>query len=123
MGREDRRLSADPTCDALRYPIIAIAAMVPLQHTQVNVLAYFESLCADAEAANMLINSSLAVLLVHMLRNGRQPALRARQATVLGLLLRHATTIVDELYSTSARGGARNHPHHAVVRRLGCTAA
>jgi hypothetical protein len=69
---------------------------------QVNVLAYFESLCADAEAANMLINSSLAVLLVHMLRNGRQPALRARQATALGLLLRHATTIVDELYSTSA---------------------
>ncbi len=45
---------------------------------------------------------SLAVLLVHMLRNGRQPALRARQATALGLLLRHATHIVDELYSTSA---------------------
>ena len=37
-----------------------------------------------------------------MLRNGRQPALRARQATALGLLLRHATHIVDELYSTSA---------------------
>ncbi len=69
-----------------------------------NVLAYFESLCVDAEAANMLINSSLAVLLVHMLRNGRQPALRARQATALGLLLRHATHIVDELYSTSADG-------------------
>ena len=45
---------------------------------------------------------SLAVLLVHMLRNGRQPALRARQATALGLLLRHATHIVDELCSTSA---------------------
>ena len=68
-----------------------------------NVLAYFESLCVDAEAANMLINSSLAVLLVHMLRNGRQPALRARQATALGLLLRHATHIVDELCSTSAK--------------------
>ena len=67
-----------------------------------NVLAYFESLCTDAEAANMLINSSLAVLLVHMLRNGRQSALRARQATAVGLLLRHATHIVDELYSTSA---------------------
>ena len=37
-----------------------------------------------------------------MLRNGRQPALRARQATALGLLLRHATHIVDELCSTSA---------------------
>lgn len=69
---------------------------------QMNVLAYFESLCTDAEAANMLINCSLTVLLVNMLRNGRQPALRARQATAIGLLLRHATHIVDELYSTSA---------------------
>lgn len=61
------------------------------------MLSYFESLCTDTAAANILINSSLAVLFVRMLRNAKAPTLRIRLASVLGLLVRHATYIADEL--------------------------
>ena len=67
---------------------------------QVNVLAYFETLCTDTGAANVLINSSLTVLIVRMLRNARAPTLRVRLASALGLLVRHATYIADELATT-----------------------
>lgn len=67
---------------------------------QVNVLAYFETLCTDTGSANVLINSSLTVLIVRMLRNARAPTLRVRLASALGLLVRHATYIADELATT-----------------------
>ena len=65
-----------------------------------NVLAYFETLCTDTGAANVLINSSLTILIVRMLRNARAPTLRVRLASALGLLVRHATYIADELATT-----------------------
>jgi serine/threonine-protein kinase ULK4 len=77
----------------------ALAAATPLKD-KVNVLAYFETLCADTTAANVLINSSLTMLFVRMLRNGRAPLLRVRLAGVLGLLVRHATFIAEELAAT-----------------------
>ena len=69
---------------------------------QVNVLAYFETLCTDTGSANVLINSSLTVLIVRMLRNARAATLRVRLASALGLLVRHATYIADELATTGA---------------------
>lgn len=76
-----------------------IASSAPVKD-KVNVLSYFESLCSDTAAANVLINSSLTVLFVRMLRNGKTPLLRIRLASVLGLLVRHATYIADELAGT-----------------------
>lgn len=64
---------------------------------QVNVLAYMETLCIDTGAANQLVSSSLAIHFVRMLRTSRAPALRVRLASVLGLLVRHATVIADAL--------------------------
>ena len=64
------------------------------------MLTYFETLCADTTAANVLINSSLTMLFVRMLRNSRAPLLRVRLAGVLGLLVRHATFIAEELAAT-----------------------
>jgi hypothetical protein len=80
------------------YRTIASSAAVK---QKVNLLAYFESLCSDTSAANVLINSSLTVLFVRMLRNGKLPLLRIRLASVLGLLIRHATFIADELAGTN----------------------
>ena len=77
----------------------AVASSIPLKD-KVNVLAYFETLCMDTNASNVLINSSLTVLFVRMLRNSRAPLLRVRLASVLGLLVRHATFISEELGST-----------------------
>lgn len=51
---------------------------------QVNVLSYFETLCVDTNAANVLINSSLTILFIRMLRNARAPTLRIRLASVCG---------------------------------------
>lgn len=62
-----------------------------------NVLGYFESLCQDSNAANVLINSSLVALYVKMLRNAKHDRLRVQLASCLGLLLRHATYISEEL--------------------------
>ena len=62
---------------------------------EVNTLAYFETLCCDT-AANVLISSSLMTLAVRMLRASRRP-LRIRLTSAMGLLLRHATYITDEL--------------------------
>lgn len=81
----------------MRVPLLLRGAVRELQ---LNVLAYFETLCSDTSSANILINSSLAVMLVRMLRNSHAAALRSRLASVLGLLVRHATYINDELYST-----------------------
>lgn len=85
-----------PVCPQV-YRTIASSAAVK---QKVNLLAYFESLCSDTAAANVLINSSLTVLFVRMLRNGKLPLLRIRLASVLGLLIRHATFIADELAGT-----------------------
>ncbi|GLC54130.1 hypothetical protein PLESTB_000827100 [Pleodorina starrii] len=77
----------------------AIASAAPLKD-KVNVLSYFETLCGDTNAANVLINSSLTILFIRMLRNARAPTLRIRLASVLGLLVRHATFISEELAQT-----------------------
>jgi serine/threonine-protein kinase ULK4 len=69
---------------------------------QVNVLAYFESVCGDTAAANVVVNSTLTLLLVRMLRNARAPGLRLRLASLLGVLIRHATYITDDLASSGA---------------------
>ena len=67
---------------------------------KVNTLAYFETLCTDTAAANVLINSSLMTLFVRMLRASKAPTLRIRLSSVMGLLLRHATYITEELASS-----------------------
>lgn len=117
------------------YRTIASSAAVK---QKVNLLAYFESLCSDTSAANVLINSSLTVLFVRMLRNGKLPLLRIRLASVLGLLIRHATFIADELAGTNLVqiltealsdinervrrrcAGVLYAMHHAVVKRHAC---
>ena len=64
---------------------------------KVNTLAYFETLCCDTAAANVLVNSSLMTLFVRMLRASKAPTLRIRLTSCMGLLLRHATYITEEL--------------------------
>lgn len=77
---------------------------------QMAALAYFASLCPDAQAANELINSAVAPALVRALRQslaeggpGGAP-LRARLAHVLGLAVRHAAVIADGLAQTGGLG-------------------
>jgi hypothetical protein len=48
------------------------------------VLCYFETLCCDTAAANILINSSLTILFIRMLKNAKAGPLRVKLASVLG---------------------------------------
>lgn len=74
----------------------SVAESSPMR-SKVNALAYFETLCSNAEAANVLVNSSLASMFVEVLAQSKAPTLRTRLCSILGLLFRHATEIGDEL--------------------------
>ncbi|BBN03345.1 serine/threonine-protein kinase ULK4 [Marchantia polymorpha subsp. ruderalis] len=64
---------------------------------KLNTLRYVESLCSNIDAANILINGPLMSLLVKTLRTSKLPTLRVQVAFVMGLLIRHATLIEDDL--------------------------
>lgn len=64
---------------------------------QVNVLAWLEGVCGDADAAAALLNSALGPLLVRLLAAAPAPGLRVRLASALGLLVRHTAFIGPEL--------------------------
>ncbi|XAR54589.1 Non-specific serine/threonine protein kinase [Bertholletia excelsa] len=62
-----------------------------------NVIRYLEMLSSNAEAANILTNGPIMLVLVKMLRQSKASALRAQLASVIGLLIRHSTFIDDDL--------------------------
>ena len=65
------------------------------------MLSWLESVCCDAGAANLVLNScAIPPALVRMLTPAQAPALRVRAATLLGLLLRHCTWVDPRLTAT-----------------------
>ena len=74
----------------------SIASQSPVAD-KLNVLLYFETLCDDTQAANILVNSSLMTLFVKMLKAYKSPSLKCRLVMAMGLLVRYATFISDEL--------------------------
>ena len=81
---------------------------------QVNVLAWLEGVCGDADAAAVLLNSALGALLVRLLAAAPAPGLRARLASVLGLLVRHTAFVGPDL---AACGDARHSTMHKGCKR------
>ncbi|MCO5574854.1 hypothetical protein L7F22_028647 [Adiantum nelumboides] len=67
---------------------------------KLNTLKYLETLCTNVEGANALINSPLMHMLVKMLRTSKPPALRIQVIFTMGLLIRHATLIEEDLASS-----------------------
>ncbi|KAI5081191.1 hypothetical protein GOP47_0004374 [Adiantum capillus-veneris] len=67
---------------------------------KLNTLKYLETLCSNVEGANALINSPLMHMLVKMLRTSKPPALRIQVIFTMGLLIRHATLIEEDLASS-----------------------
>ncbi|KAK9834835.1 hypothetical protein WJX81_002504 [Elliptochloris bilobata] len=101
----------------------ALAAAGPLSE-KVNVLAWLEGVCGDAEAAAVLLNSALGPLLVRLLASAPAPGLRARLASALGLLVRHTAFIGPELAASGVvsvlTGGLRD-AADKVRRRVAAT--
>ena len=67
---------------------------------RLNVLAYFGGLCKDSNSANILINSSLMHMLVTKLRGSKIANLKTHFAGVIGILIRHATFIGEDVPKT-----------------------
>lgn len=56
-------------------------------------LDYFETLCLESKPANLLINSSLLKLFVNMIQKTGSTTLKAKLLHVIGVMVRHASTI------------------------------
>ncbi|CAI0466638.1 unnamed protein product [Linum tenue] len=62
-----------------------------------NAIRYLEMLSSNAEIANIFTNGPVMLILVKMLRLSKASALRVQLASLIGLLIRHATFIEDDL--------------------------
>lgn len=69
-----------------------------------NVIKYLEMLSSNVDAANILSNGPVMLVLVKMLRQPKASALRVQVASVIGLLIRYSTFIDDKLASSGILG-------------------
>ncbi|KAF3583219.1 hypothetical protein F2Q69_00026269 [Brassica cretica] len=65
-----------------------------------NLIRYLAILSSNADAANVLTNGPIMLVLVKVLRLSKTPAFRVQIASLIGLLIRHSTAIEDELASS-----------------------
>ncbi|CAM9368748.1 unnamed protein product, partial [Scytosiphon promiscuus] len=71
---------------------------------QGQTLVYLQSLAPIPRVANLLVNSTFLVVLLRLLRQARPVAIRETVATLIGLLVRHATYIAPGAGRTPSRG-------------------
>uniref|UniRef100_A0A7S3G1Y3 Protein kinase domain-containing protein n=1 Tax=Palpitomonas bilix TaxID=652834 RepID=A0A7S3G1Y3_9EUKA len=69
---------------------------------KMNALGYIESIITDEEVASIFVNSSMSTLLVKIAKSSKSNSLRCRVVTLLGLLVRYAKRITDEVLPRSA---------------------
>ena len=68
-----------------------------------NLLAYFESMIISSGVANRLINSAFLVLFTHMLKTMKSHMVKIRVCSIVGLLIRHATVIDNDVAKSGIR--------------------
>lgn len=90
--------------DALNNRILSILNGNSSIGEKQNVIRYLEMLSSNADAANILTNGPIMLLLVKMLRLSKASALRVQLASLIGLLIRHSTFIGDDLASSGILG-------------------
>ncbi|KAF8394503.1 hypothetical protein HHK36_020713 [Tetracentron sinense] len=90
--------------DALNNRVISIFNGNTSVAEKQNVIRYLEMLSSNADAANILTNGPIMLVLVKMLRLSKASALRVQLASLVGLLIRHSTFIEDDLASSGILG-------------------
>ncbi|KNC51741.1 uncharacterized protein AMSG_07810 [Thecamonas trahens ATCC 50062] len=65
--------------------------------TSHHVLVYLQALSLDTDVANIVVNSSLLSLLVKAMRRTKVPHAKFNYARLMGILVRHATIIADDV--------------------------
>ncbi|XP_010245352.1 PREDICTED: serine/threonine-protein kinase RUNKEL [Nelumbo nucifera] len=90
--------------DVLNTRIISILnGNIPVGEKQ-NTIRYLEMLSGNADAANILTNGPIMMVLVKMLRLSKASTLRVQLASAIGLLIRHSTFIGDDIASSGILG-------------------
>ncbi|CAL0301211.1 unnamed protein product [Lupinus luteus] len=69
-----------------------------------NLVRYLEMLSSNADAANILTNGPIMLILVKLLRQSKALALRVQLASLIGLLIRHSTIVDDSLANSGILG-------------------
>ena len=64
------------------------------------MIRYLEMLSSNADAANILTNGPIMLMLVKLQRQSKASALRVQLASLIGLLIRHSTFVDDSLASS-----------------------
>ncbi|KAK7827561.1 serine/threonine-protein kinase runkel [Quercus suber] len=90
--------------DALNGRITSILSGNTSIGEKQNVIRYLEMLSTNADAANILTNGPIMLILVKMLRQSKVSALRVQLASLVGLLIRHSTFIKDDLANSGILG-------------------
>ncbi|KAL5541783.1 hypothetical protein UlMin_009493, partial [Ulmus minor] len=90
--------------DTLISKIVAILSGSSSIMEKQNALRYLEMLSANADAANILTNGPIMLLLVKMFRQSKTSSLRIQLASLIGLLIRHSTFIEDDLANSGILG-------------------
>ncbi|GMJ02032.1 RUNKEL, EMBRYO DEFECTIVE 3013 [Hibiscus trionum] len=90
--------------DALNSRIISILGGSTGIAEKQNVIRYLEMLSNNTDAANILTNGPIMLILVKMLRQSKTSALRVQLASLIGLLIRHSTSIEDDLANSGILG-------------------
>lgn len=75
----------------------------PISEKQ-NVIKYLETLSSNPDAANILTNGPIMLVLVKVFRQSKTSALRAQLASLIGLLIRHSTFIGEDLANSEILG-------------------
>ncbi|KAK4766861.1 hypothetical protein SAY86_014612 [Trapa natans] len=83
--------------DSLSNKIITIFTGNTSSAEKQNVMRYLEMLSSNPDAANILTNGPIMLVLVKLLRVSKAQALRVQCASLIGLLIRHSTFIEDDL--------------------------
>ncbi|KAK9146832.1 hypothetical protein Sjap_006735 [Stephania japonica] len=90
--------------DALNSRFVSILSGNGSSGEKQSVIRYIEMLSTNSDAANIITNGSVMLVLVKLLRLSKVSLLRAQLASVIGLLIRHSTYIGDDLASSGLVG-------------------
>ncbi|CAA2968847.1 serine threonine- kinase RUNKEL [Olea europaea subsp. europaea] len=69
-----------------------------------NTIRYLEMLSCNTDAANILTNGPVMLVLVKLLRQSKALALRVQLSSLIGLLIRHSTFIGNDLANSGILG-------------------
>ncbi|CAI9108638.1 OLC1v1008292C1 [Oldenlandia corymbosa var. corymbosa] len=90
--------------DSMNNRIIGIISGNTAVGEKQSVVKYLEMLSSNADAANILTNGPIMLVLVKVFRQSKTSALRAQLASLMGLLIRHSTFIGDDLANSGILG-------------------